>query len=135
MKITIPVEPLSKDEAPRKVYDKTTQKYEVYRSEKYKEYCDIAGRYIDPLNINFPVNVKMTFYLKRYRSVSLLGLEKAVEDVLVDCNLLKSNDSNILRSTDGSRVFVDEKFPRTEIEIERIQSRKKTDNKSRNKKD
>lgn len=125
MKIIIPVEPLSKDEAPRKYYDKTTNRYEIYRSKKYKEYCDIAGRYIDPHMINFPVNVKMTFYLRRRRSVSLIGLQRAVEDVLVDCNLLKSTDSNIVKSTDGSRVYVDEAFPRTEIEIEKIEYKKK----------
>lgn len=132
MKITIPVEPLSKDEAPRKFFDKTTHRYEIHRSKKYKEYCDIAGRYIDPLNINFPVNVKMTFYLRKRRSVSLIGLQRAVEDVLVDCNLLKSTDSNILKSTDGSRVYIDETFPRTEIEIERIEYKKKDKKKSFN---
>lgn len=55
-------------------------------------------------------------------------VERAVEDVLVDCNLLKSTDSNIVKSTDGSRVYVDEAFPRTEIEIERIEYKKKDKN-------
>ncbi len=134
MKIVIPVNPISKGDLPRSVIDEKTEEREMYESKKYKEYCIVAGRYMEPLNINFPVNVKMVFYLPYRRKVSLIGLQRTLEEVMVDCNLLKTNDCNVIASTDGSRVRFDRKYPRTEIEITRIEKRKnKSGNRQSNK--
>lgn len=134
LKIVIPVAPLTKKDSPKMVYNRDDDKMEIYKSKKYKDYCRIAGMYMDPLNIDFPVNVKMTFFLPNRYPSSLLGLQEAVEEVLVDCNMLSTNDSRVLASTDGSRILFDKTFPRTEIEISRIGYTKPRNNKYRNKK-
>lgn len=125
MKIIIPVSPLSKNEIPRKVYGENFKKAEIKESKKFKEYCEVAGAYLEPLNIGFGVQIKMSFYLPYKRNVSLIGLIAAMESVLVECNFLANNSSSVVISVDGSRVLYDSKFPRTELEITRYVSEKK----------
>ena len=52
------------------------------------------------------------------RKVDLTNLLEAIDDVLVKCNVLLDDDSNIIKSHDGSRVYYDKENPRTEVYIE-----------------
>ena len=48
-----------------------------------------------------------------------MNLHSALHDVLVEVGVLEDDNSQIVVSTDGSRVLYDKHNPRTEVEIER----------------
>ena len=53
--------------------------------------------------------------------VDLNNLLAAAADILVENGVLLDDNFNIIIGHDGSRVFVDNKNPRTEIYIERAE--------------
>lgn len=69
--------------------------------------------------IDYPVNIKATFYMKTRRRVDLVNLQEALLDVLVKAEVLADDNNTIVASTDGSRVSYDKENPRTEVEITR----------------
>lgn len=73
-----------------------------------------------PRPIECPVNVKCVFYMKTRRRVDALNLLATIDDLLVDCEILKDDNSNIVVAHDGSRVFYDKDNPRTEITITKM---------------
>lgn len=87
-------------------------------SKQYLEY-EKACKFFMPRieTIDVPVNVKVLYYMKTQRKVDLTNLESALLDVLVKYQVLKDDNSKIVVSTDGSRVFYDKENPRTEVEI------------------
>lgn len=91
----------------------------IYR--QYEQDCLrlITGQYKQ--NINHPVNVKAIYHVDTVGKVDLNNLHSALHDILVKANVLLDDNSRIIVSTDGSRVLVDKKFPRTEIEITRAE--------------
>ena len=70
--------------------------------------------------INYSVNVKCVYYMPTKRKVDITNLMSATHDVLVKYQVLEDDNSKIIYSVDGSRVFYDKNNPRTEIEIEEI---------------
>lgn len=92
----------------------------ISQGKAYKQYEQdclrlITGRY--KLKIDFPVNIKATYFVDSLQRVDITNLESALMDVLVKCGVLADDNCKIVMSTDGSRVLVDSKNPRTEIEI------------------
>lgn len=89
-------------------------------SKQYKDYEVACAEFITQLpfnTIDCPVNVKCEYYMPTKRRVDLVNLEEATLDVLVAYGIIADDNSNIVASMDGSRVFYDKKNPRTEIEI------------------
>ena len=64
-----------------------------------------------------PVNVKCVYYMPTRRRVDLVNLQEATLDVLVKYRIIDDDNSTIVVSMDGSRVFYDKNNPRTEITI------------------
>lgn len=91
-------------------------------SKAYKEYQKVFTKQIsssdDP--ISYPVNVKCTYYMKTKRKVDLSNLISATNDLLVTSKILEDDNSNIIVSQDGSRVYYDKENPRVEIKIDKI---------------
>ena len=46
-----------------------------------------------------------------------MNLEAAADDLLVSAGVIKDDNSNIIKSHDGTRVLYDKENPRTEIYI------------------
>ena len=69
------------------------------------------------IGIDYPVNVKATYYMPTKCKVDIVNLHSALHDILVKCGVLKDDNCRIVVSTDGSRVRYDKENPRTEIEI------------------
>lgn len=86
--------------------------------EKYEKDCQVYMPDV-PEPISYPVNVKATYYMATRRRVDLTNLHEALHDILVHYGILADDNSNIIVSTDGSRVHVDKWHPRTEVEITR----------------
>lgn len=68
--------------------------------------------------IETPVSVRCHFYMQTRRKVDAGNLLAAVDDLLVDAGILKDDNTRILVHHDGTRVFYDKRYPRTEIWIE-----------------
>ena len=120
IKFTIPLAPVTKKNSQRIII--RGGKPSILPSAKYKEYESIALWYIPKRGtpIDFPVNIKCTFYMPTHRPCDLTNHLESIDDVMVKAGLLKDDNYKILASHDGSRVQVDKNNPRTEVEISRI---------------
>ena len=122
MKFTIPFPPVTKKSSQQIYINKRTGKRFVTQSDRYKSYEYASCLSIKPLyrkKIDFPVNLAATFFMPTARRVDLVNLIEALQDVLVKAQVLADDNSQIVVSTDGSRVKLDRKRPRTEVEITR----------------
>lgn len=72
------------------------------------------------LTIDKRINVKAIYYMPTRRKVDLTNLHEALHDVLVTYKIIADDNSNIIVSTDGSRVMYDKENPRTEVEITEV---------------
>jgi len=118
MKFTIPLIPRTKKNSMQVSF--RGGKPNVRQSKSYLQYEQdclklITGQH--KLNIDYPVNVKSTYYMPTRRRVDLNNLHSALHDVLVKAGVLADDNCKIVASTDGSRVKYDKIHPRTEIEI------------------
>ncbi|MEG1778568.1 MAG: hypothetical protein RR263_00585 [Oscillospiraceae bacterium] len=92
----------------------------ISQSKVYKQYEQdclrlITGNY--RLKIDYPVNIKATYYVDSEQRIDITNLHSALHDILVAAGVLKDDNCKIVVGTDGSRVLVDKANPRTEIEI------------------
>ena len=125
---TIPLPPVTKKNSAQVVH--TGQKCPVCKrgknvrllpSKQYREYEEAALWCLQRKEpITEPVNVRCLFYMPTARRVDLVNLLEAVCDVLVAAGVLADDNSDIVHSHDGSRVFIDREKPRTEIFVEHV---------------
>lgn len=119
---TIPLPPVTKKNHGRIVMCGRYPK--LLPSEAYERYAKAAMPFLKAVfrdigRIDFPVNLKCVFYLDKRRKSDLAGYLQAVQDVLVEADILADDNRNIVASVDGSEVLYDKKNPRTEITITR----------------
>lgn len=74
-----------------------------------------------PAPISARVNVRCVYYMKTARRVDLANLIEATTDILVKARVLEDDNSKIVAGHDGSRVELDRKNPRVEIEIKKME--------------
>ena len=104
---------------------KKHEKQWIRQGKSHDEYAELAKWQLRPRPkqpIDCPVNVKCLFYMKTHRIVDSLNLQATIDDLLVECEILKDDNSRIVVSHDGSRVLYDKDNPRVEITITRIPS-------------
>ena len=121
MTIIIPGQPVTKKNSQRIIY--AGGRPMILPSKQYKEYREVAlwripGHY--KAKIDYPVNVKVVYFMKDNRRVDLVNLLEATCDILVDAGVLKDDNRHIVCSHDGSRVEIDRENPRTEITITEV---------------
>lgn len=123
-KFTIPIHPVTKKNNPR-IYH-AGNKTIVLPSKAYEKFENNCLKLIPSkyrTNINYPVNVKVFYYVKTKRRIDKTNLESAIMDVLVKAGVLADDSAinpEIVVSTDGSRVLIDKLNPRIEIEISKV---------------
>ena len=118
MTITINEPPKSKKNHQQIVY--AHGRPVVVQSPQYKMYEKACAKYFygwgaEP--IDYPCEVKCTYYMPTRRKVDLTNLIAATHDILVKYGVLADDNRDIIASVDGSRVLYDKNNPRTEIEI------------------
>lgn len=120
MKIVIPLPPRTKKNSQRIVLIKGH--YAVIPSKEYKLYEVACSLYMPKLKepIDYPVNVKVEYYMPTRRRVDGVNLLEATLDILVKYKVLADDNRNIVYAVDGTRVYYDKKDPRCEITIEPI---------------
>lgn len=119
MHITLGIAPITKKNHSQII--KVKGRLMVIPSKQYREFEKACAEFIPQMPFQMfdcPVNVKCEYYMPTKRKVDLVNLEEATLDVLVKYGILLDDNSNIVASMDGSRVFYDKQNPRTEIEIE-----------------
>lgn len=94
----------------------------IIPSKLYKQYEKDCRPFIPKIDkpIDYPINLKCIYYMPTKRRVDLNNLLEATTDMLVHYGFLEDDNSKIVYSHDGSRVYYDKERPRTVIEIERI---------------
>ena len=124
IKFTIPVVPRTKKNSSTiRIYNSRPK---LIPSEQYRQFEQeccllIPSKY--KLNIDYPVNIKAIYYVKRNARIDITNLESALMDTLVKANVLADDSAlkpRIVVSTDGSRVYYDKDNPRIEVEITRV---------------
>jgi Holliday junction resolvase RusA-like endonuclease len=118
IKFTISLPPITKKNSQR-IVNRGNHPI-ILPSAKYEQYEQDAGWFINPLGIDYPVNVRCLYYMPTKRIVDLVNLQEATLDVLVKYGAISDDNSRIVVSMDGSRVLYDKENPRTEIYIERV---------------
>ena len=121
MQMVIPISPVTKKNSQQIV--RAGRRLIVVPSAAYKKYENMCKAFIRPLDrpIDSPVNVECVYYMPTRRKVDLVNLQEATLDVLVKHGVLADDNSKIVVSMDGSRVYYDKHNPRTEICIESVQ--------------
>lgn len=121
MHITLGIEPKTKKNHQQIIQCKGRPL--VIPSKEYKRYEKDCAAFIPQMpfqTFDCPVNVECVYYMRTHRRVDLVNLQEATLDVLVKYKILLDDNSNIVVSMDGSRVYYDKESPRTEIEITEI---------------
>lgn len=116
----IRLNPRTKKNHQRIVVNRKTGRPFVMQSEDYTQYEKDAGwflQHIPDKPIDYPVNVKYKFYKQNNVRCDLSNLIAAADDILVKYGILADDNFHIIRGHDGSRVYVDKNYPRTEIFI------------------
>lgn len=126
MKLTIYGNPVTKKNSQRILYKFTKFGRKtpfIAPSKAYVDYETDCLRQIKRPNspISARVNVRCVYYMKTARRVDLANLIEATTDILVKAHVLEDDNSKIVAAHDGSRVELDRKNPRVEIEIERME--------------
>lgn len=125
LKYTIPLPPVTKKNSQQILVNRKTGRPFIAPSKQYKDYERSALWYLRPTpdkSIDFPVNVKMLFYMPTRRRVDLANLEESALDILVLSGVLSDDNAAVVASMDGSRVLHDKSNPRTEIEITTLET-------------
>lgn len=118
MKFIIPLPPVTKKNSQQLIRNPKTGKIIPIPSPQYRKYEKEAGEYVPQgLFIDFPINIKSTFYMPTRRRCDLVNLEEALCDVLVKYNVVEDDNFTIIESMDGSRVAYSKDQARTEVEI------------------
>lgn len=115
LKIKIPLIPRTKKNSQRIIRAKGH--YMVIPSKAYTDFEKACKPYLEPWNIDYPINLQCVYYMPTRRRVDLVNLLEATCDILVKYGVIEDDNYKIIRSVDGSEVRYDKENPRTEITI------------------
>lgn len=116
----IPCAPVTKKNSQQILVNKKTGKAFISQSKRYVDYEAAASYFLKPKPkepINYPVNIRATFYMPTHRRVDTANLNSALHDILVKYGILADDNRDIIASTDGTRTYYDKDNPRTEVKI------------------
>lgn len=134
MVIKIPLLARSKKNSQRIIYNKYTNKPMIIQSELYKQFENECALFLNRYRekIDYPINIKCTFFVNDKKRRDLTNLENAIADILVKYEVIKDDNYNIISGWDGSRIIY-RKDKEPEIIIE-ITSMEETENDKKDKK-
>ena len=120
--IKIPVQCRSKKNSQQILYNRYTRKPFISQSKLYKEFEQECGFYLinHNYNIDYPINLKCTFYVPDKRKRDIVNLLNAIQDILVKYCVIADDNYTIVNSINGSQIIYEKGRQETIIEIERI---------------
>ena len=117
-KTFIPVIPRTKKNNSRIIYSKGRPI--LLPSEAYVQFEKDCEPYLEPLNIDYPINVCAIYHRPDRRRIDLCNLHEALCDMLVKHKVVKDDNCNIIYSMDGSKVVYDKENPGIELIITEV---------------
>lgn len=122
MIIKIPLLCRSKKNSQQILLNNKTGKLFVSQSDLYKQFEQECAYFLNKykMNIDYPINIKSTFYVPDKRKRDLTNLENAIADILVKYNVVADDNYNIIAGWDGSRIIYDKNREETIIEITKM---------------
>lgn len=123
LKIVIPINPVTKKNHGQIINVKGHSI--MLPSKPYQEYERKCKQYIPTLSqppIDYPINLKVLYYMETRRKCDITNLLQATCDILVRYKILSDDNYSIVSSVDGTQVFYDKENPRSEIYIEQKKS-------------
>ncbi len=120
LNIVVKGAPVTKKNSQEIAFNRRTGKPFIMPSPHYKDYRKYFLYQIKrdmQLVIRMPVNVKCVYYMPTRRTVDLVNLLEATDDLLVEARVIADDNCSIVATHDGSCVRYDKENPRVEIEI------------------
>ena len=71
-------------------------------------------------HIDYPINLKCTFYVPNKTKRDLTHLLNAIQDILVKYDVIADDNYKIVQGLDGSRIIYEKDREETIIEIEKL---------------
>jgi Holliday junction resolvase RusA-like endonuclease len=118
--VFIPVVPRTKKNNSRIIYTKGRPRPILLPSEKYLQFEKECEPYLQPLNIDYPINVKAIYHRLDRRRIDLVNLHQALMDTLVKYDVVKDDNCNRIASLDGSKVVYDKVNTGIELVITKL---------------
>lgn len=120
-KLVIPIAPITKKNHNQIITVKGRPM--IIPSKQYKQFEKDCGAFLTHVEpFLSPCNVKCEYYMPTRRRVDLVNLQEATLDILVRYGILIDDNSNVVVSMDGSRVYYDKENPRTEITLTEVEN-------------
>jgi len=122
IKITIPLLCRSKKNSEQLIPNPKTGKTMIIQSKLYYQFERDCGYFLKKYakHIDYPVNLKCTFYVPDKRKRDLTNLENAIADIMIKYGVIEDDNYNIVAGWDGSRVKYEKGREETIIEIEEL---------------
>lgn len=120
IKFTIELPPRTKKNHSQLIINRNTGKRMLIPSPQYRQYEHDCAYFMPPYSAEGKVNIKALFYMPTKRRVDLTNLLEALNDILVKYSVIEDDNSNVVVSVDGSRVYYDKEHARTEVEITEV---------------
>lgn len=94
----------------------------VIQSKLYYQFERDCGYFLKRYakHIDYPVNIKCTFFVPDKRRRDLTNLENAIADIMIKYGVIEDDDYNIVAGWDGSRIVFEKDREETIIEIEEM---------------
>jgi len=120
MIIRIPLHTIPKKNA-QQIIRKGNRSF-IIQSDRYLQFEKDCGYFLNKYNINidYPVNLKCTFYVPDKRKRDLVNLLNAIQDILVKYGVIADDNYNIVSKVDGSQIIYEKNRKETIVEITRI---------------
>ena len=123
IKIKIPLLCRSKKNSQQILINNKTKKPFIAQSKLYKEFEEDCYWFLNKyskLKIDYPINIKATFYVPNLRKRDLINLEEAIADILVKYSVIADDNTNIIQSWDGSRLIYEKGREEIILEITEV---------------
>lgn len=122
IRIDIPIMCRSKKNSQRIIENPRTRKPMIIQSELYMQFERDCGYFLKRYarHIDYPINLKCTFYVPDKRRRDVVNLLNAIQDILVHYDVIADDNYNIVQSVDGSRIIYEKGREETIIEIESV---------------
>lgn len=109
----------AKKNSQKVIYNKWLKRNIVVHSANYNKWEADCRKQMNfkkcyKLGIDYPIILKMHFYVKDKRNRDLSNYLEGPQDLFVDMGLLKDDNYNIVCGHDGTRMFIDKENPRIE---------------------
>ena len=119
LKIVVPINPVTKKNHGNIVMVKGHPI--MLPSKPYQDFEKKCREYMPKIDkpIDYPINLKVLYYMETKRKCDITNLLQATCDILVKYKILSDDNYSIVESVDGTRVLYDKEKPRSEIYIEK----------------